>query len=139
MFILDFIQILNIFIWILIGIFLLFILIVLPIVPNCSCVIILIGVPLSFSIWPKYFPYSTLGITPFVFILMIFSLILLVINSHLFVFISIFNFDISSIISLNAFWIVCTSSPCTAMSSMNACIFILFVYLLCIFVNISFI
>ena len=84
------------------GIDLLFIPIAFPIVPNCSFVVIPISSPFSFRICPKYFDCCVFGTISSVLILVIVSPILFVINSYFYVFISIFSFDISSLISLNA-------------------------------------
>ena len=51
----------------------------------------------SFRICPKYFVFCVLGTISSVLILVIVSPILFVINSHFYVFISIFSFDIFSI------------------------------------------
>ena len=102
-FLIDFIYILKIFICALMDIDLLFIAIAFPIIPNCAFafVIIIIGSLFSFRICPKYFAYCVVGTISSVLILVIVSSILFVINSHFFVFISIFSLDISSLITLN--------------------------------------
>ena len=83
------------------GIDLLLIPLAFPIDPNCSFVIIFIGFPFSINICLKYFAFCVLGTISSVLLLVIVSPISFVINSYFFVFISIFSFDISSLILLN--------------------------------------